>query len=99
MVRRLLVVDGPVDNESICVSNMTKRLPYDKSVCDYRSQFACTCILKVNGLLQAGKGAKRKGKLKRSDGSFSDSSNSFIRQVNDGCCLFCVSCLTVTCLL
>ncbi|KAI0215374.1 hypothetical protein LSAT2_032550 [Lamellibrachia satsuma] len=29
---------------------------------------------------QAGKGAKRKGKLKRSDGSFSDSSNSFIRQ-------------------
>ncbi|XP_064647023.1 voltage-dependent L-type calcium channel subunit beta-1-like isoform X4 [Lineus longissimus] len=31
----------------------------------------------------SGKGAKRKGKFKRSDGSFSDSSNSFIRQVTD----------------
>ena len=30
---------------------------------------------------QTGKGAKRKGNFKRSDGSFSDSSNSFIRQV------------------
>ena len=43
-------------------------------------------------LFQAvGKGARKKGKIKRSDGSFSDaSSNSLLRQVNE-CVVWCLN--------